>query len=297
MDKKKMLLIYNPKSGKSQLKSQLNDIIELFTKNGYLVTVYPTQKAKDATEIVSNFASFYDLIVFSGGDGTVSEVISGLLNLENRPTIGYIPSGTVNDFATSLNISKDVMTSALAVIKGEPFAFDVGTFNEQVFSYIAAFGLFTDVSYQTPQETKNLLGRTAYIIEGIKRLNKIPSYNLTIKTDNETITGEFIYGMITNSNSIGGVLDLSAKNVKLDDGLFEVILARVPKNLADIQEILQFFANENPDPKYFYTCTTKTIEIHSEMSINWTLDGEFGGSCANAFIKNHKQAISIMVKK
>ena len=297
MEKKKLLLIYNPYSGKAELKAKLSDITDLYTKNGYLVTVYPTQCEKDAINIVKQYAHKYDMMVCSGGDGTVSEIMNGLLSVSKRPTLGYIPSGTVNDFASSLNISKNTMIAAQTVIDGKPFKCDVGTFNDTPFSYIAAFGLFTDVSYQTSQDTKNILGRMAYILEGAKRLNNIPVYTLTIETEKETICGEFMYGMITNSTSIGGFKGLSEEHVKMDDGVFEVIMAKKPKNLVDLHMLLQCVMTATPDPKYLYTTHAKSIKITSATKIDWTLDGEFGGSLTNVDIENHNQAVTIMVDR
>lgn len=295
MDRKKLLLIYNPHSGKGQLTWNLGEIIEMYTENGYIVTSYPTQCEKDAINIVTQYADQYEMIVCSGGDGTVSEIMNGLIDMDNPPVIGYIPSGTTNDFATSLDISKDIMTAAQTVVDGVPFACDVGTFNGQAFGYIAAFGLFTDVSYQTPQETKNVLGRMAYVLEGAKRLGNIPSYHLTVKTKTETVSGEFIYGMVTNSTSIGGFKGLSGDKVKMDDGLFEVVLAKKPKNLADIHALLQCVITAMPDPNYLYSCQTEQVAIISETPIDWTLDGEFGGSFTQVVVENHKQVVRIMV--
>lgn len=297
MEQRKLLLIYNPHSGKAHFKNYLSDIIELYTKRGHIVTVCPTQCEKDAVNIVVRCADQYETIVCSGGDGTVSEIMNGLIVVKGNPTIGYIPSGTVNDFASSLGISKHIMTAAQTVVDGTPFACDVGTFNGQAFGYIAAFGLFTDVSYQTPQEAKNVLGRMAYVLEGAKRLGHIPSYPITVKTKHETIVDEFIYGMITNSTSIGGFKGLSGDKVKLDDGLFEVVLARRPKNLADVHALLQCVLTATPDPNYLYTCQTEWIEITSAIPMDWTLDGEFGGNLTQASIENHKQAATIMVDR
>ncbi|WP_317855568.1 diacylglycerol kinase family lipid kinase [Chakrabartyella piscis] len=297
MDRKKLLLIYNPHSGKGQMNWNLGEIVEMYTKNGYIVTVCPTQGKKDAVNLVTEYADQYEMIVCSGGDGTVSEIMNGLIAIDNPPLIGYIPSGTTNDFASSLGISKNIMTAAETVVEGMPFACDVGTFNGQAFGYIAAFGLFTDVSYQTPQEMKNVLGRMAYLLEGAKRLGHIPSYHLTVKTKTEIISGEFIYGMITNSTSIGGFKGLSGDKVKLDDGLFEVVLAKKPKNLSDIHALLQCVLTATPDPNYLYTYQTEWVAITSETPIDWTLDGEFGGSFTQVDIENHKQAVRIMIDR
>ncbi len=297
MQPKTMLLLYNPNSGKADFKQKLSDVVDLYTKNGYIVTVCPTQQEKDATNMIAHHAGKYELVVCSGGDGTFSEVISGLMTVQHPPVVGYIPSGTTNDFAASLHIPTGVMDAAQTVMHGTPFACDVGSFNGETFGYIAAFGLFTDVAYQTPQEIKNVLGRMAYLLEGAKRLGSIPSYPLTIETETETITDEFIYGMVTNSTSVGGFHGLRGDKVKLDDGLFEVILARKPKNVADIGALLQCIVTATPDPQYLYACRASKVIITSETPIDWTLDGEFGGSTAQAVMQNHKQAITVMVEE
>ncbi len=290
----KMLLIYNPHSGKEQFKTKLNEIINLYTKEGYTLTVHPTQSAKDATAFVLAEGSNYDKIVCSGGDGTLSEILNGLMPLSVRPTVGYIPSGTTNDFAASLCLSKDMMTAAQDVITATPFACDVGTFNQRAFAYIAAFGLFTDVSYQTPQEYKNLLGKMAYLLEGAKRLGSIPSYRLTITTETETFTDDYIYGMVTNSTSVGGFKPAKEQNILLDDGLFEGVFAKRPKGPAETHALLQCVLSATPDPAYLQTFRTRKIEIESAEPLDWTLDGEYGGTTTRATIENHKQAIRIM---
>ncbi len=297
MSLKKLLLIYNPHSGKALFKTKLADIVELYSSHNYLVTVIPTKEVGHAIDIVKEHANEYDIAVFSGGDGTLNEVINGLIQIENRPVIGYIPSGTVNDFATNFNLSKDPLTAAETILSGVPFCFDVGTLNDRSFTYISAFGLFTDVSYQTSQDMKSIWGRMAYILEGAKRLNHIPSYKLAITTDHGTITDNFLYGMITNSTSIGGFKSFSGKNVSLDDGLFEVVLAKAPRNPADLSVLLRCILTRTPDQEHLYACKTSRVKIVSEEAIDWTLDGEFGGSETSVIIQNHKQAVEIMVDK
>ncbi len=270
--------------------------MEFYTRKGYIVTVIPTSKPKEGIDIVMRYAQDYDTLVVSGGDGTLNEAVSGVMTLEKRPIIGYIPSGTMNDFASSLHISKELIHSVQTIIDGVPFECDVGTMNGHVFNYIAAFGLFTDVAYQTSREAKSVLGRMAYILEGAKRLGKIPEYRLKITTENETIEDSFIYGMITNSSSVGGFKGLGGQNVELDDGLFEVLLARKPQNMVELQGLLQCVLTATPDPTCMYTLCAAKIEIQSETPVDWTLDGEFGGSIEHAIIENHMRAISIIVK-
>ena len=198
---KKMLFIYNPNSGMGLLKPKLSDVLDIFVKGGYEVTVYPTQKYHDAVRKMGEYEEQYDLVACSGGDGTLDEVVTGMMKREKKVPIGYIPAGTTNDFASSLHISKNMLEAADTVVNGVPFACDVGVFNQDYFVYIAAFGLFTDVSYETKQSMKNVLGHLAYILEGTKRIFNIPSYRIKVTHDGETIEDEFIYGMVTNSRS------------------------------------------------------------------------------------------------
>ena len=217
---KKMLFIYNPNAGTGTLKPKLSDVIDVFTKAGYEVTVYPTQKYHDGIEKMESCSDGYDLIVCSGGDGTLDEVVTGMRKRSYKAPLGYIPAGTTNDFATSLGIPKDILAAADTAVNGIPFPCDVGTFNNDYFIYIAAFGLFTDVSYETKQSMKNILGHLAYVLEGAKRIFNIPSYKIRVIHDGEEIEDEFIYGMVTNSRSVGGFKGIIGTNVVFDDGEF-----------------------------------------------------------------------------
>lgn len=291
---KKMLFIYNPHSGKAQLKTKLSDILELYTKGGFDVLVHPTQCKGDAAKVVEKYGKKFDLVVCSGGDGTINEVVDGLMLLDKRPMVGYIPTGTVNDFASSHRLSKTIMTAAQTVLDGMPFACDVGSFNEENFTYIAAFGLFTDVAYQTPQQIKNILGRMAYLMEGAKRLGNIQSFSMTVVADGEETSGEFIFGMVTNSTSIGGFKGLSGKQVQLDDGLFEVVLVRKPENPVEMHYIVQSLMTASPHPDFFYTKRAAEISFTSDAPVDWTLDGEYGGTEKQVLVRNHHQAIRIL---
>lgn len=293
---KKLLFVYNPYAGKGTLKPKLSDAVDIFVKAGYEVTIYPTQEARDAYRRVKEYnADDYDLIVCSGGDGTIDEVMTGMMAREEKDPIGYIPAGTVNDFASSLHIPKDVLEAADNAVNGYPFACDVGKFNEGIFVYIAAFGLFTDVSYDTDQNLKNVLGHLAYLLEGAKRLLKVPSYEMKITHDGETIEGEFVYGMVTNSRSVGGVRNMLGKDVVFDDGLFEVTLIKTPKSVLQLQEILASLLIEQINTEYVYTFRTSKIEFESVNEVAWTLDGEFGGNHTDVVIENAQKALEIMV--
>ena len=293
---KKMLFIYNPNSGMGLLKPKLSDVLDIFVKGGYEVTVYPTQKYHDAVRKMGEYEEQYDLVACSGGDGTLDEVVTGMMKREDKVPIGYIPAGTTNDFASSLHISKNMLEAADTVVNGVPFACDVGEFNEDYFVYIAAFGLFTDVSYETKQSMKNVLGHLAYILEGTKRIFNIPSYRIKVTHDGETIEDEFIYGMVTNSRSVGGFKGITGKNVVFDDGKFEVTLVKTPRNPMELNEILGALALRKINPKRMYSFKTNEVHFETEEEIPWTLDGEFGGVHEEVVVKDCQKALEIMVK-
>ena len=293
---KKMLFIYNPNSGMGLLKPKLSDVLDIFVKGGYEVTVYPTQKYHDAVRKMGEYEEQYDLVACSGGDGTLDEVVTGMMKREDKVPIGYIPAGTTNDCASSLHISKNMLEAADTVVNGVPFACDVGEFNEDYFVYIAAFGLFTDVSYETKQSMKNVLGHLAYILEGTKRIFNIPSYRIKVTHDGETIEDEFIYGMVTNSRSVGGFKGITGKNVVFDDGKFEVTLFKTPRNPMELNEILGALALRKINPKRMYSFKTNEVHFETEEEIPWTLDGEFGGVHEEVVVKDCQKALEIMVK-
>lgn len=292
---KKLLFIYNTFAGKSKIKSKMSEVIDIFVKNGYEVTMHPTQGSKDAVWVAKNKASEYDLIVCSGGDGTLDEVVTGIVQSETKIPIGYLPTGSTNDFANSLSIPKDIMKAAEVATAGKEFNCDVGQFNEDSFVYIAAFGIFTEVSYTTKQEVKNVLGHMAYILEGAKSIYNIKSYNLKVWYEDTFIEDDFIFGMITNSLSVGGFKNITGKNVLLDDGLLEVTLVKNPKNPVEIQGILTSLLKKEMDPRYMYSFKTDTLKIESDVEVPWTLDGEFGGNHNLINISNNKKAIQIMI--
>lgn len=293
---KRLLFIYNPHAGKELLKPKLSDIIDIFVKAGYEVAAYPTQSYRDAYRKVSEYDSDeYDLVVCSGGDGTIDEVVTGMMQRDKRDPIGYIPTGTTNDFANSLHIPKGLLRAADNAVNGTLFPCDVGKFNDDIFVYIAAFGLFTDVSYQTKQEMKNVLGHLAYVLEGTKRLFNVPSYRIKVTYDGETLEDEFIFGMVTNSRSVGGFRNMIGKQVVFDDGLFEVTLIKTPKNPLALQEIVASLLIEQVDTKHMYSFKTGRITFESLEEIPWTLDGEFGGAHDEVTVENLNRQLRIMV--
>lgn len=293
---KKLLFIYNPNAGKGLLKPKIPDIVDIFVKAGYEVTIYPTQCYQDAYNKVLSIESIYDLVVCSGGDGTMDEVVTAMMRREVKMPVGYIPAGTTNDFANSLRIPRDILKAAHTAVKGVQFACDIGGFNDDYFVYIAAFGLFTDVPYQTKQEVKNVLGHLAYVLEGMKRLYNIPSYRIKVIHDEKVIEDEFIFGMVTNSRSVGGFRNMIGKNVCFDDGVFEVTLIRTPTNAKELQKIVSALVDEKVDTDYMYTFKTGYITFESVEEIPWTLDGEYGGSHDKVCIRNEQQSLQIMVR-
>ena len=278
----------------------LSDVLDIFVKAGYEVTVHPTQAYRDAYYQIKEYeVGKYDLIACSGGDGTIDEVATGMMKRREMGKdvvpVGYIPAGTTNDFAKSLHIPRKPLAAADNAVKGVPFPCDIGKFNDSVFVYIAAFGIFTDVSYETDQAVKNVLGHMAYILEGAKRIFNIPSYKIKVEHDGEVIEDEFIFGMVTNSRSVGGFSNMVGKNIVFDDGLFEVTLIKTPKNPIALQEIIAALLIEQVDTKHMYTFKTKKITFDSVEEIPWTLDGEFGGEQDYVEIENAQKAMEIMV--
>lgn len=288
-----MLFVYNPKAGKAQIRSKLSDILDIFTVAGYEITIHPTQRRGDAIKIVENRDPKYDLLVCSGGDGTLDEVVTGMMRGENHTPIGYIPAGSTNDFGGSLCLPKNMLQAAKVVVKGKNFACDVGSFNQDVFVYIAAFGIFTDVSYETGQDIKNILGHMAYLLEGMKRLSNIRSYPMRVTYEDVVIEDDFIFGMITNSLSVGGFKRITGKNVKLDDGVFEVTLIKTPRNPMELNNIMVSLLNRDIDTNAMYCFRTSAVTFESKEKVAWTRDGEYGGSHTRVEIENKCKAIEI----
>lgn len=292
---KKLLFIYNPKAGKAQIKSKLVDILDIFAEAEYEITVVPTRKRDDARLATAGRSKKYDLVVCSGGDGTLDEVVTGMMQSGFRTPIGYIPAGSTNDFGGSLGLPKNMVQAAQTIVSGRNFPCDVGSFNTDTFVYIAAFGLFTDVSYETEQEVKNVLGHMAYLLEGMKRLSAIRSFPMKVSYDDQVIEDDFIFGMITNSTSVGGFKNITGKNVKLDDGVFEVTLIRRPKNPIELNNIMISLVNRDIDMGAMYCFRTDRVVLESKEPVAWTLDGENGGNHERVEIRNLHQAIEIMV--
>ena len=293
---KRLLFIYNPQAGKGLIKPHLANVVDAFTKAGYLVTVWPTQGKADAARVAARQGWWYDRVVCCGGDGTLSETVSGLLTLDAPPVLGYIPTGTTNDFAKNLGLPRGVEKAAATAMEGTPRPCDMGRFNDRTFVYVAAFGVFTDVSYDTPQEFKSAFGHLAYVLEGATKLGDLGrGYHLTVEHDGGTLEGDFIYGMVTNTNSVGGFKVFPSDQVSLDDGVFEVVLVRQPKNVADLQDALVSLVRQShEESRQVEAFHTSRLKVAAAEPLPWTLDGEYGGDPEVARIENLHKAITLV---
>lgn len=296
---KKLLYIYNPAAGRRTAKASLSDVVEVFSRQGYEITVHPTQGRGDATRTVLEDGGGFDRVVCCGGDGTLNETVQGLLALpaDKRPVLGYIPAGTTNDFSRTLELPRTLPELAEAAGTGAPRPIDVGEAAGRPFTYVAAFGLFTDVSYSTPQANKNLLGHFAYLLEGMGRLASIPSYHMKVSTRSGTeVEGDFIYGMVGNTVSVGGLVNLPRDKVLLDDGRFEVILIRQPKTAKDWQSILTALTTlelSKDGEGAVVGFSAEEVTFTCDAPVAWTVDGEFGGEQQITTVKNLPRALTI----
>ncbi len=292
----KLFLIANPCSGTLKLKNNLLDIVKTFSDAGYSVTVYTTQSRGDATRVISKLSDEYTTIICCGGDGTLNEVISGMMQNINRYRLGYIPAGTLNEWSSGLHISRNMVNAAKDIVNGRVIPLDIGLFDKKYFTYTASFGAFTDASYSAPQEIKNVLGQAAYIIEGIKSISNIRPYTMTLKFNGETVTGDFLFGSVSNSLSVGGIIKLDEQTVKLNDGMFEVFFIKKPETIAALNQIVTCIVKRDFSNNNILFFRTNEISVHANRDIPWTLDGEQGFSTRDDFtIKNIQSAISFYV--
>ena len=303
----KLLFIYNPNSGKGNIRKEISFILESLSAKRYDIRVFPTAKCGDAADMAKNEAYNYDLLGCAGGDGTFNEVARGLMEAKNSgqniPVVGYIPVGTVNDFATSLDIPKDIIDAVYVILTGKEKSVDIGSFSvgdevgfHSYFTYVAAFGAFTEVSYETSQDVKNVIGKAAYFLEGVKSLQKIRPYHLKISYDGNEIEDDFIFGMVANSKSVGGFKGITGPEVYLDDGEFDAIFVKNPKTPLDLQNIINSFILMDMKTDNICHFHSGSINIEAEENLQWTLDGEAGGLHRIVRIDNHKQALTVKVR-
>jgi len=291
---KKLLFIMNPFAGQKKANKVLPEILMVFTEAGYEIQMAMTTGAGCATKLAAERGAGMDLIVCCGGDGTLNETITGLLNAGLQIPVGYIPSGTTNDFASSLKLSHNPVQAAKDIVEGEPFPYDVGRFGERYFCYVASFGAFTKASYAVPQTVKNALGHTAYVLGGISELSQIRNEYVRMEIDGETIEDGFLFGAICNSTSIGGMITLPPDQVDMGDGIFEVMLIRAARNLNEISNCILAVQNQTYNCGMITFRPARTVKITADPFMAWTLDGEKADGYREVTVENLHHAIKIV---
>ena len=295
---KKVLIIMNPRSGTMRANRYLTEIAELFVRNGYMPTVLITTKQGDGTAYAKKYAPEYDLVVAIGGDGTFNEVASGVVECGVRVPLGYIPAGSTNDFANSLELSKDVIQNAKNILSGEVRAIDLGSFNGRTFSYIASFGAFTRASYATPQSIKNILGHAAYVLAGVKEVANLKPIHMAIEADGQLYEGDYLLGAISNSTSVAGLLTIKREYVDMSDGMFELLLIKTPKDPLELAELVHMLGLQNfYDTNMITFLNAKEFHIKSGSDVSWTLDGEYQEGLEEIHIRNMEGAIDMVLPK
>lgn len=294
----KLLFFVNPQAGQLELRNRLMDMIDVFTAGGYDVTVHTTQGPGDLTHWIAREGINYDLLVCAGGDGTLNEAVSGLMQLQQRPPLGYIPGGTVNDVASTLGLSHDPIRAAQDIVHGTPFAIDVGEFGgNKWFTYVAAFGLFTDVAYETPQQDKRALGRLAYLLNGVRALSEVKSVHVRMTCQGETVEADVLDGLVCSTTSVGGFKTARSLPIALNDGKSEIVLVREFKNVADFSAAAACLLRQDFQEPYFITYQASEATFEFDEPVAWTLDGEYGGSVTRVGVRNHQRAIEIIVPR
>lgn len=290
---KKLLFIVNPKAGRTRSLAPMFDVIARFSEAGYMVKVVVTKGSGDARRAAAQWGEQFDLVVCAGGDGTLNETLNGLMKLENRPPVGYIPHGSTNDFAASLNIPDDPVLAAASIACGRTRPLDLGRHNRRHFAYVASFGAFTRASYSASQAAKNALGHLAYIFEGLNSLDSLRPYRCRIEADGEVFEGEYIFGGICNSTSLGGLVKLDPKRVQMDDGKFEMLLLRMPKTPAELSSLITSLTKmEYNEPGVIFRHVNSVV-VTTEEDLPWSLDGEYAESCPRVEIECLHNAFNI----
>ena len=293
---KKMLFIMNPFAGTRKANRYLADIMTLFSQADYIVITHMTGGPGEGMDVVRQWASQVDLVVCCGGDGTLNETINGVLDSGVQVPIGYIPAGSTNDFAASLGLPTDIMKAAQAIVEGQPRRYDVGRFGHRYFSYVASFGIFSKASYSTPQSVKNALGHTAYVLSGIQELSQLRTTHMRLELDDEVIEDDFLFGAISNSTSVGGILTLDSKLVDMQDGKFELLLVRRPRDLMELSECIQALQSHKYNCKVITFRSASHVRADSSQLLSWTLDGEREDADGAVEIQNVHHAISLIRK-
>ena len=291
---KKMLLAVNPYAGTRKAYKQLADIVAVLNRGGYDVSVYISDGPGDVAQMVANRACDVDVVACCGGDGTFNETVSGVMKSGADVPIGYIPAGSTNDFASSLQLPADLVAAAKRIVEGKPKAYDVGKFGERYFSYVASFGAFTKTSYTTPQSIKNALGHTAYLLEGMQELSQIKNVPMMLETEDGIIEDKFLFGAVCNSTSLGGLLTLDPKQVDMSDGKFELLLVRAPRDLTEVKDCLQALKRQQYDCGMITFRSTRYVKVWADPTMPWTLDGEGEDGHKEVQIVNLHKAIKLL---
>ena len=299
-ERRRLLLIMNPKSGVMLAPKYLSEIVERFSRSGFLTQILMTMAKGDARDFAMEYGGEVDVVAVSGGDGTLNEVIDGMITAGHRTKIGYIPSGSTNDFASSIGLTGSIFDCVDTIIGGDAKNFDVGCFNGRYFSYIASFGAFTSTSYSVPQTVKNMLGHTAYILGGIKDILNIKPVHARIVTDPGTVNecvceGDYLFGAVCNSRSVAGILKLDKQDIDMNDGLLEVFLIHMPKDLIDLNEIAFNMLNGTLNSSQIDFFSARQIEVDIQSGTHWTLDGEFEEGADHCEIKAIDSAIRLIL--
>lgn len=291
---KKMMLIINPVSGRRTSLRFLPDIIRIFYENRYAVTVFSTGKAGDATEYAKIYANEFDIIVCIGGDGTLNETITGIVESGCDIPLGYIPSGSTNDFASCHGISSDMLTAALNIATGKPKSVDLGKIGNHYFTYVAAFGAFSWLSYTTPQNLKNRLGHSAYLLDAVKDLPKIKSHHLKFDVGDFVCEGDYIFGAVCNSTSVAGTISLPDDIVDTGDGRFEVLLVHEPQTIIDFQNIVHGVLTQDYSSPFLDFFQASSLKIEAPSELEWSLDGERGEGSAEISVANCRHKLTLI---
>ena len=291
---RKLLLLVNPNAGQRRVNKLLTEVIGVFNEGGCEVTVFLTTGPGSGIRIVEDRAKDYDLVVCAGGDGTLNETITGILRSGAECPIGYIPCGSTNDFAATLKLSTDIVQAARDIMLGKPEEYDLGRWGERYFTYIASFGAFTRVSYSTPQNLKNALGHLAYVLSGITELPQIRSIPIRLEMDGEIVEGKYLFGAVSNSTSVGGVITLDPHLVDLRDGKFEVILVRLPRDPAELAQCITALQNHTYDSAAITFRSVSRLRVHQDPALLWTLDGERAEGAEEIRIENLHRAIRLV---
>ena len=298
-DRKKLLFIMNPKAGLMQAPKYMADIIDRFSGAGYLTQVLMTKAGGDSKNFAAEYGGEADVVVVSGGDRTLNGVIDGLINGGHKTPIGYIPAGSTNDFANSIGLPKSIMECVEVVINGKPQAIDIGSFNGRYFSYVASFGAFTSTTYTVPQNIKNIMGHSAYVMAGVKELAHIKPIHARVTLekgtpDEQIHEGDYVLGGVCNSRSIGGIVNLQKLDVDMNDGLMEVILIRMPKDLIELSDITSSILGGSFKSHQIEKYSVHKVTFELDENVHWTLDGEYEKGSGVCEIDTLESAISLI---